>query len=89
MAAGFFCVTGLRHLELRLKSRPDDGVEGVVVDVQVMGLFDPLTQVDIGGAKPAGCRNTCSNAPSTSGGSDKGLPAGTYSAIKAFRPPAS
>jgi hypothetical protein len=49
MAAGFFCVTGPRHLELRLKARPHDGVERVLVDVQVRGLCNPLTQFDRGG----------------------------------------
>lgn len=49
MASGFLGVTGPRHLELRLKSRPAEGVEGVIGDVQVVGWFDPLTQFDIGG----------------------------------------
>jgi hypothetical protein len=53
MASGFFCVTGSRHLELGLEVGAHNRVERVVVDVQVIGLLDPLPQRVIRG-KAAG-----------------------------------
>jgi hypothetical protein len=42
-------VTGPRDLELGFELGADDGVEGVIVDLQVIGLLDPLAQGLVGG----------------------------------------
>jgi hypothetical protein len=42
-------VTGPWHLELGVELGADDGVQGVIVDLQMMGLLDPLVQRFIGG----------------------------------------
>lgn len=42
-------MTGPCHLELRLEPGTDDGVEGVVVDLPVLGPLNPLTQRFVGG----------------------------------------
>jgi len=49
MASGFFCVTGPWHLELGVASGTHDGVERVIIDIQVVNLLDPLAQGFIGG----------------------------------------
>src|SRR5882724_2692396 len=42
MASGFFCVAGPRYLELGFESGANDRVEGVIGDVQLVALLDPL-----------------------------------------------
>jgi hypothetical protein len=49
MASGFFCVTGPRHLEFRIEPGADDGVEGVIIDLQMMRVLNLLAQRFIGG----------------------------------------
>jgi hypothetical protein len=39
-----FCVTGARDLELGLEPRPHNGVERVIVDLQMIRLLDPVPQ---------------------------------------------
>jgi hypothetical protein len=41
-------VAGPRHLELGLEFGPDDRVERVIVDVQLLGLLNPLPQRFVG-----------------------------------------
>jgi hypothetical protein len=49
MAPGLFGVTRARDLKLGLEPRPYDGVERVIVDLQMIRLLDPLAQCFIGG----------------------------------------
>jgi hypothetical protein len=49
MASGFFGVAGPRDLEPGVAPGADNGVERVIVDVQLIALFDPLAQRLIGG----------------------------------------
>jgi len=49
LALGFFGVTGPWDLAYSLACGANDYVEGVVVDLQVVGLLDPLPQRFIGG----------------------------------------
>ena len=49
MASGFFGVAGPRDLEPGVEPGADNGVERVIVDVQLIAWFDPLAQRLIGG----------------------------------------
>ena len=49
MASGFFGVTRPWDLELGFELGADDGVEGVIMDLPVVGLIDPLAQGFVGG----------------------------------------
>ena len=49
MAPGFVGVTGPWHFEFGFKLGADDGVEGVIRDVQGVLLLNPLAQGGIGG----------------------------------------
>jgi hypothetical protein len=49
MASGVCCVTGPRPLELRVEPGADDGVERVIVDLQMVSLLDPWAQRFLGG----------------------------------------
>jgi hypothetical protein len=42
MASGLFCVTGPRHFVLGFELGADNGVEGVILGVQVESLLSPL-----------------------------------------------
>jgi hypothetical protein len=57
MASGLFCVTGLRHFEPGIELGADNGVEGVILGVQVVSLLNSLahclvTAEDISGDPP-------------------------------------
>ena len=49
MASGFFGVTRARDLQRGLEPRPYEGVERVIVDLQMRRLLDPWAQGFIGG----------------------------------------
>jgi hypothetical protein len=49
MASRFFGVTGPGHFELGFELGAHNGVAGMRVDIQVVGLLNPLTQGRIGG----------------------------------------
>src|SRR5262245_37818191 len=49
IASGFFCVARPRHLEFGLEPGAHDGVERVILDIEVHRLLDPLSEGLIGG----------------------------------------
>lgn len=88
MASGFLGVTGARHLERGLQTRPHPCLARRVLNLPMWGWASPWRRASYE-AKPSGRQRACSRLARMAGERETGLPGGTYVACNASRPPAA